>query len=391
MTHADQTQTKSRRPLPLFLIALGVLVVLATLAVVVIMMVPIKPHFPPESEEKIAKRLSTKNGFYALQKATVMIQEVRFAHKLEITPAQMWRIDWPADPETEKKLLDYLGDVEPALSELRGGLKAEFYLLSENYASPGNEFRSRRAIAGHLAIQAKSYEAEGKFHEAMENYLTVVRLGKMVGSDGGMYQGWIGSEVERVGLEAMNLSLHKYDDPEILRHALSSLEEMKNKTSLAKNFEYDLRQWEASVLEDPENAVSGVGGTLSQLNPLAHMPVITPALDALLTRYHALRFNWNIAEVHADIVEALDAPYHEFQKRKGGLPKDRMVRAVTSNIEWIVLEVAEVELLLNRTRVEIATRLYVLHTGTYPDSNDLVPDYLETVPLNPLTGQPLLR
>ncbi len=437
MTHPDQTQTKSQRALPVFLIALGVLVVLVILAVMVIMMVPIPPHFPPEDPEITAKRLSPENGFYALERSLQLLQVTGPSQPQYLS--DMTHLGLPPDPENEEafnnyllarpyttedldkwlllrrspsegeaspsvpelrewrqqlidELVAYFEKTVPAMAEMREGLDAEYYLQPEiGDSHMGISYLgSWRAMARTLVVQAKCFEAEGMYREAMNNYLDTIRLGMSVGSDGPIIDRLVSTAITSVGLNSLNASLHRFDDPELLRDAIYRLQGVADRqTPFSRIFEYEFRMMIDNMWSS-ENMLDFASD--DSWNPLKGKPVageIGKAVSRLKGRVDVIRFWWNVGVFWDDFLQVVDKPFLEFEKLSPDIPPDPLSQKSYSGIlDRSVLGFTRKDAAIRGTIVSVALRLYRIEHGVYPDAlNVLVPDYLEALPADPFSGK----
>jgi len=175
MVTDDQTQTKSRRALPIILIALGIFVVILIMGVVIIMNYPLEPHFPPEDPEITAMRQSPDNGYFMLEEAAKLkfMPLHSVANPFSDWPEydDSWKAGWVDDPEREKEFVQFFEEVSPALSMMREALDAEYYLFPEigDLSMELPYLSTWRWVARVLVAEAKWNESQGRYDKAMEN------------------------------------------------------------------------------------------------------------------------------------------------------------------------------------------------------------------------------
>ncbi len=456
MTPDIQTEKKPWGAMPIILVGLAALALLACFAVVILMIAPIDKHFPPESREITAKRLVPDNGFYTLERATQQMREANFYQPIFID--EIAKFGLPPDPENAEevvayfeaargvrmefekqfhslptpagamihpsgdimqllsdttdtapliaKLREFNEDVEenlviffdkaaPAITTMRQGLEAEYYLLPEiGDMSMELPYLSQwRSTARTITAQAKWYETQGRYDEAMQNYLDTARLGMFAGSDGPLINGLVGVAITQIGLESLNNSLHKYDDPDLLRQALDTLREIADREApLRKIFEFEFRLMDNTDFSDTE--YYGLWD-LELMDPdvfgmgVPFVEDLVSDVNRFKVRTDMLRFKRNIGEYWDQYLDAVDSPISELEKLAPSLPGDPISQLLLPALERAPVAFARRRAMLSGTAIAIALRIYRLERGNYPASLDpLVPEYLGSLPVDPFTGKP---
>jgi len=417
------------RTIPLLFILIMIFLLVAVGAVMVIMTMPIQKHFPPESPEIAAKRLSPENGFYTLERAARLMETAAQGQPNYIVDISKFGL--PPSPENGKELLAYLkaaydvreasgvpGDLSeilpdspselaelqewreqviaelldnfdsaaPAIAEMRKGLEAEYYLLPEigDMAMELPYLAPWRSMARVLTAQGKWYETQEMYPEAMENYLDTARLGMAAGSDGPLINGLVGIAITTIGLESLNTSINKYDDPELLRDALKTLTDVADREApLSRIFEYEFRKADNTDLSDP--GILGNPPPNSVINQISFLKGVTGGFYNLKGRIDQIRFRRNIGEYWDQFLSVVDRPVSEFEKLRPIPPSDPLSQMVIPP-EMAFTAFGKKAAILDGSRISIALRLHRLEHGTYPESLDtLVPEYLDVLPLDPFT------
>ena len=119
--------------------------------------------------------------------------------------------------------------------------------------------------------------------------------------------------------------------------------------------------------------------------------------------HRALRalFDASIAELQAGAAQEVDQLHRDFLRERWGSPTLAMARGnsigfeiVQRSLQWLrnhTEKQRRLHLAIEATRTRVALRMHQLREGRYPDTlDDLVPEYLPTVPKDPFTGAALL-
>ncbi len=370
---------------------LGVLL----LGVIIIMSIPIEPYFPPEDPEITAKRLSPENGFYTLISAEQLMDPLMAG---QVWPAwnksatEALESGWPDDPQTELELLWFFDQAAPAIAEMRKALEEEYYLQPEiSFEAQVPSLTKSKTMAQVLGVQAKWYEKEGNYQEAMRNYLDILRFGNLIRSDGFLVNEMIGIAVEEIGLEAAQNALLDYPDPDILREALDVIQQLEEHTSpLSKTFEYDFRGLEKTIFSGMLNhtvdlhALYGSRG----LNLFDRTVAWIPGVRDVMFRIDVVRFMRNRVDFYEETLKSADEPYYIIKNTSPTVPSDPLSRVVFPSLTRSKLSISDVQALERGLMILIALRLHHIEHSTYPaDVYDLMPDYLDVIPMDPFTGK----
>ena len=115
--------------------------------------------------------------------------------------------------------------------------------------------------------------------------------------------------------------------------------------------------------------------------------VLRPVLKSEIT--HMFEF-WK------EIIAAAEMPYHKMTDFYEGLQKKvgpkswHFLTELVPNTASTHLKEATLEAMFFTARIGIACKVYKNKTGFYPDSlEQLIPEYLEKLPMDPFTGKPL--
>ncbi len=395
MAHSDQTHPKPRRPLPVFLIALTSLTAFLIVAVVIVLYTPIDPYFPPETPEKKARRFNPTNGWYALVEAGDLIEKIERHEPDDMD--ELFLSGWPSDPEKEAEVAQYLELAGQALAQMRKGLSAQYFLSCDlsNFSQSQPNLSEWEKLAGAVVLQAKKYEKDSNSRQALSNYTDVVRLGMMIGSDGGALYRWTGAKIERLGLEATSRLLHHYNDPETLRGALDTLQDI----SIREAPPSTILQWEIRMLEgsSEEFKLRVLRASTSWPPPTSDLirifrassspvPRRLPLISRIRDRFNLISHNRQTKELIDELLTIADSPTWEREKFAHISTSDPFHGLwLPVYIRWLAATRRQ-EAQLDGTIIALALRLYAIDHGEYPEVLDaLVPTYLDSLPLDPFT------
>ena len=363
-----------------------ILVVIAVIAIATMpYIVPLEPHFPPESPEQKAKRLSQENAYYAFKNAEELMNATYSSERTEAT-REVLENGWPTDPEKEQKLLGFLEQSTLSIAQIQEGLKAEYYMLPvldklEEMNKHQPSLMDMKQIAMLICCQAKWYEEQQEYEWAMNRYMDVLRMGNMIGSDGGLINRIVANSVLSIGNEAISRSIHRYGRTSPLRQALDTFEALEaNKTPLSKIYEFECRAVDNHLVYyyrvDPRSVI----------RPESNFP--NPFAD-YAPRQHILIARQNAVNFYVELLNAVDKTYHEFLETCPVVPNDVLNRLRFSSLLDHVRGFAWAQAEFDATKILIALQLFRVENGHYPEAlGELIPMYLDELPLDPFSTQP---
>ena len=86
-----------KKTIPVVVSLFVVFLLILAIGVVVLIMVPVKSYFLPESPERVALRRSPANAFYAVERATAIMNSVTEPEEI----VQVLEKGWPTSHEEE--------------------------------------------------------------------------------------------------------------------------------------------------------------------------------------------------------------------------------------------------------------------------------------------------
>jgi len=271
---------------------------------------------------------------------------------------------WVDDPDFP----EVLAAVQDSLDAIRKGLEIGNAMLPEDilpaYGTgdmlPGHS--DWRTLARIMAMEGKVFESEGEYELALDNYLTILEFGNESSRGAPLIGGLVGYAIKGIALRSIRDAVESGDfsssDYEFL---IVSMQDRENETfpfTATMSAEYALFEWMSK--NDPENAqmVSVLGQN-------------------------------QIKEKYQAFIDLMELPYYELQeidinKVIGKNPlTDILFPPFLNGRQSEAVRVAE----FRGTTLMVGIELYGRETGYYPEALDeLVPNYLPVLPLDPFTG-----
>ena len=361
---------------------LGVVITVAS----VILTAPLKPHFPPENEEIIARRQNPENGFFHLINAGQYLDRVVAPPAVELQ--NPWLATSTMDTSEKEQLSQYFEKIAPSLEEIRKALRAKYCMVPDT----SSEFINSTLVGVDcmkmgraLVVRGRCMEMEGKYRDAMSHYLEALQLGSALErSDGPYTYRGLAWYIENEAMTAINSSLQGFNESAVLREALRTLTEIQATIPpLRHSYELTLYNLDVGMAGDPMEFAGSWGSELRWNIPKIDI------LRRLVIKVDIIRLHRNMAQFYDEFLEVVDKPYLEFRKAPLNIPGDFFGQRIVPRLIESRAEAARYRAHLNGTMVAIALRLYRIERGDYPDNLDaLVPAYLDSMPLDPFTGSP---
>ncbi len=375
-----------KRPLPLFLIAFLCLVVFGVLAFIIIPFIPVKPYFPPESPEMIAKRQSPENGFFALERAANSAQVVDRGESFDVSWTYMEEVldsGWPDDPDKERELLGYFDRMAPAIAEAREGVEASYYLIPDLDRLTWEDWPALfglQYIGRVLTAEGIRYQKNGSCDNALRNYLDTIRINATVVSEGDFWVHY-SPNIADAALRRINQSLEQFTYPDSLRYGLSALDEAVQKLPPLRNvYVMQLLRWDNMLVAGYDEW------------EIPFFPRWTRGWgNEWLFRYVSRWFAVKRGRYYEEILEYAERPVHDILVAPPAFPEGYFEGNVLQGFDYEAARWGVWGGYLKGTQIAVALRLYRVEHGSYPDSLDvLVPEYLESLPLDSFSGRPFI-
>ncbi len=303
--------------------------------------------------------------------------------------------------EEAKALVPWLEQNAPAMAALREGAKKDdcMFPLLKAPGDPMTNFllphlSTMRSLARLLAIQGKYFESEGKYREALDNYLLIARVGYQVSKEPILISGLVGVALDSISMKAIEECIFRHDfDTQTLTWLL---EKLQAAPGAADNYIIAMSGEKAfgmSVVDDLfENRVSladvlGSKPSLRVALPTAGMKLL--GLKAIMKSDFRKYWNW--------MDEWNNLPDH-IALRQENMRADEIVEELPawSLAKMLVPAISRARIAFVRDKAlrsilhaEIALQIYRNQKGQYPESLAALKGILEDIPVDPFTNEPL--
>jgi hypothetical protein len=320
---------------------------------------------------------------------------------------------WPQG-ESGERLAAWLAENQPALDTARRASEMPDYYMPffrRPGGSPGGgdmlltallpPLSPQRQIAKMWAAQAAYLQSQGQADAALENMLTAQRMANHVGNGKTLIEGLVGIAISSLADQGMmRIAESGQVDSQTLRNALM---EMDRLSASFPSFERMIRaeeKWVTTVIDDlieapgamnlflvnfevgQEGLVTKTGWTQLK-NRLSHLYLPDRAMKANFSRHFDA-----VVEANRRAESGMPGPPLEEDKLFQQIPAwDTVSRMMLPSLS----RAHELSLLSRsnfaRTRMKLAVEAYKLEHGEYPPAlTALVPEYVRTVPVDPMTG-----
>ena len=304
---------------------------------------------------------------------------------------QVTKGGWSAEAEI---LTPYFELCAPALAEVRKGVALDYARNlggGQGSSTPVPNYLAARTLARVLCAEGRRYESQGRYGDALENYLTALTYGRDYGVRGSMLIGkLIAINIERMAaLQIIQLMDQNTVDSKQRAHAaqrLASVIASREAVVIPMTLELGSMAWPLSpeeVRRNPEEARKKLEGMTTGF-----------AVDDyvnMIDRIEAEREQY-IAFVQAHLA----IPYWERDEAVFKAEQERMIagfhginqQAMPSTSEAGTRDLVTTAWLL---KAQIATALasYRMERGGNPPTlESLVPTYLYANPIDPFSGKP---
>ncbi len=264
---------------------------------------------------------------------------------------------------------------------------------------------SWRRMAQFSAIRAMYLARQGKDKEALDEVLNSVSIGqKIQESQAPLVEYFIAIAMKGVGLETVQkiIPSSKLTSAELKQYAQGLDKFYKNEDGLIMSFkgEYHFQSWviDSIVSGDTEALKSVVGEEESQNPEIAKkikdnyyfQPNKTKLLFAEYARANIKSANQSCGEIKATEVKPLaptnPAKLYTEENAIGKILHD----IIAASFSGVSTKKCQEDLLVGATQAMIAIKAFKNDTNNYPSSlNELIPNYLSSVPQDPFDGKPL--
>jgi hypothetical protein len=268
--------------------------------------------------------------------------------------------------------------------------------------TPMNSWRQMARLS---AIRAMYLAKQGKDKEALDEALNSVNIGQRIqDSQTTLIEYLVAIAMKGVGLETVQKIIpnSKLTSAELKQYAQGLDKFYKNEDGLIMAFkgEYYIESWaiDSIVSGDTEALKSVVGEEESQNPEIAKKikdnyyfkPNKTKLLFAEYARANIKSVNQSYGEIKATEVKPLTptnpAKLYTEENAIGKILHDVIAVSLTS----VSMKKCQEDLLVGATQAMVGIKAFKNDTNNYPNSlNELVPNYLSTVPQDPFDGKSL--
>lgn len=304
-----------------------------------------------------------------------------------------------------KALVPWLEQNAPAIAALREGAKKDdcmFPLLKEPGVPMMNlllpHLSTMRSLARLLAIQGKYFESQGKYREALDNYLLIARMGYQVSKEPILISGLVGVALDAISAKAIEEC--------ILRHEVQTetlmwlLDKLQAAPSAAENYIIAISGEKAfgiSVVDDLfENRVSLADIGETALGRKLSLRVALPARGMKLLGLKAImksdfRKYWNWMDEWNSLPDHIALRQENMRADEiiEQLPAWSLAKLLVPAISRARIAFVRDKATRSMLRAEIALRIYRNQKGQYPESLAALKGTVEDIPVDPFTNEPL--
>jgi hypothetical protein len=304
-----------------------------------------------------------------------------------------------------KALLPWLDQNGPAIAAVREGARKDdcrFPLLK----APGEpmmnlllpHLSTMRALARLLVIQGKYLESQGKYRDALDNYLLIARMGYHVSKEPFLISGLVGVACDSIAARAIESCLlrNRLDAATLayLRDRFDVLGSAASNYGIAISGE---RAFNLSCVDElfrcPElfREVLGQGGgqgpkmSVVVTRALTYAPGVRAMMKTDIRRYWDWKDEWNKLPDHV----AFRPENQRADKIVDEMPAwslGKMLLPALSKARLAFVRVRAVKAVL---AAELALETYHAKNGAYPQNLDEVKGVFGQVPLDPFINEPV--
>ncbi len=313
---------------------------------------------------------------------------------------------WP-EGETGDKLAGWLEQNRASLDLVRRASTMDEYYMpffrGDTNAMIGMllpTLTPTRQLSKTLSVDAAYQMSNGDAAAAIENYLTVQRMGNHVGNGKTLIEGLVGIAVGGVAEQGMMRVAQSGEvDSETLQAAVAEMEGLADSFPTFEHMVRAEQQWAESFIDDAFEMPSvfgaisgwGIGGVITQPSPNG-WSLLRTRLRRLYLPDRAIKKHFR---AHYDAL--IEATRHEdgsvgmvFDEAKqfGKIPAwDIISRMVVPSLARAYELTLRAESNYVRARMTMAVEAYKSDHGDYPPTLPaLVPTYAASVPPDPMTG-----
>ena len=283
----------------------------------------------------------------------------------------------------------------PALKEIRKGASVDYAIGIGNthgLATPVPNYLAGQTACNVLCIEGRRLESQGRFADAMDNYLVALTMGRDYGATGSALDGHlISANIQDIALNQIRrLVSDGVLDSKTLKSTLSRLKEIEKTTSpIADGFRVqgDMLQTEIEKMRsNPPKSTDWIEKGQGY-DPSADPQAWSKEVDRMLSdRKEAWDFLMNYVETPAWELDQQDFKQELETKQKNYhyIVRIAIPNVVTAKTRFLVTQSGRLE-----TELATALAIYKAEQGRYPESLEgLLPGPIgEKLPVDPFSGK----
>jgi beta-lactamase regulating signal transducer with metallopeptidase domain/tetratricopeptide (TPR) repeat protein len=291
------------------------------------------------------------------------------------------------------ELIPYINSYKPMFAEIRKGIALDYAKnvgWEKGPATPVPNFLTAQISSKMLCVEGRYLESQGKYREALDNYLTALTMGRDYGApDGALIAALISIAVEKISLRQIhhiaasgNL---KDTDLEALLDRLKEIEETTVTPAGAMSQEAHCMKWIFKKMrENPEELNRTIADLEKEFGAKREM---FAQLADLWEAEHDKLWDFQLNYIRTPYWERNSG---EFEKK---LNEMLATASPLIKISFPNFNEADVRITItfssNReTRITVALELFKSGNGHFPASlSELVPKYFDNLPVDPFSGK----
>jgi hypothetical protein len=296
---------------------------------------------------------------------------------------QVMREGWSAKAD---ELLPYMGSFGPMFREIRKGVAVDYARNiggEQGPSSPIPNFLATQVSAKMLCVEGRHFESQGKYEEALDNYLAVLTMGRDHGAPNAPLIGHL------ISIAVRNYALRQVHDlagsgnlgEEALARALSRLKEIESSVNPIANAlreEAESMQWIINDMrKNPEKyREEAEPHAKSWIDDVDRIEADNRDAWEFLIRYaETPEWEWRAKDFNREL-EKRSEKYHP-------IVAIAMPNFTEAKTRFLVTQAKSLE-----TQLATALAAWNLEHGEYPESvGELVPKYFESIPVDPFSGE----
>lgn len=301
---------------------------------------------------------------------------------------------WESGGESLKPFLDAF---QPAFVEVRKGAALDYAKNVEptDFSTPIPNFISAQRMSRMLCAEGRLFESQGRIEDALQNYLTVLTMGRDYGSENAiLIGGLISMAVKSVALRQINRLVTSWEikDAKLLTDVLlPRLKAIENTSEPIVN-----------AFKAEKKMLAGAINTYRKNPSKFKKDNETEFSDIKMTDQLLNDWEKGTVQYYDVILIYYEQPYHkrdfsELLKKtdecRASLPEYilKLIENAVPDFESVDVRYHVVTSRLRETQIATALEIFRLTEGRYPANlSELVPKYFDELPMDVFTGKPYI-